>query len=92
MNIMSDFEEILPDDSVSNPPSFSQFSEQHALPPIVSEHYISAGNVMQEADLADGLKEIMEYHMSKLQRKLDIFASLAKVEEKEEEKDKKYEE
>src|SRR5438552_12659561 len=40
------------------------------------------GNIIEEEDIGEGLKEIMTYHMSKLHEKLDMFATLASTEVK----------
>ena len=46
--------------------------------------YDKDGNIMAEEDLGEGLKEIMEYHMSKLRKRLDMFAILASTKDKDE--------
>jgi hypothetical protein len=47
--------------------------------------YDKDGNIIIEEELGEGLKEIMEYHMGRLQKRLDIFAVLASTEEGDEE-------
>ena len=51
--------------------------------------YDEDGNIMAEEDLGKGLKEIMEYHMSNLQKRLDIFATLASTEQEEKDDEEK---
>jgi len=38
-------------------------------------------NVITEEDIREGLKEIMECHMSKLRKRLDLYAALASIED-----------
>src|SRR5437773_10448976 len=44
-------------------------------------------NIIGEEDIGGGLKEIMTYHMSKLREKLDMFATLASTEVKDEDEE-----
>jgi len=37
--------------------------------------YDKDGNIIAEEDIGEGLKEIMERHMSALQKKLDVYAT-----------------
>ena len=41
--------------------------------------YDKDGNVIAEEDIGEGLKEIMERHMSRLRRRLDMYAALASL-------------
>ena len=41
--------------------------------------YDKDGNVMAEEDIGEGLKEIMERHMSRLRKRLDMYAALASL-------------
>src|SRR5579859_3726417 len=43
--------------------------------------YDKDGNVITEEDIREGLKEIMECHMSRLRRRLDLYAALASIED-----------
>ena len=49
--------------------------------------YDKNGNIIGEEDIGGGLKEIMTYHMSKLHEKLDMFATLASTEVKDEDEE-----
>ena len=49
--------------------------------------YDKDGNIIGEEDVAEGLKEIMEYHMNKLSKRLDVFAALASTEDKDKDKE-----
>ena len=49
--------------------------------------YDKDGNIVGEEDIGGGLKEIMTYHMSKLREKLDMFATLASTEVKDEDEE-----
>jgi hypothetical protein len=40
--------------------------------------------VQKRQDVANGLKEIMKYHMNKLKKRLEVFALLAGTEDKDE--------
>ena len=44
-------------------------------------------NIIGEEDIGGRLKEIMKYHMSKLREKLDMFATLASTEAKDEDEE-----
>ena len=46
--------------------------------------YDKDGNVIAEEDIGEGLKEIMERHMSRLQRRLDMYAALASLRDNDE--------
>jgi len=39
------------------------------------------GNVITEEDVGEGLKQIMEHHMSKLRKRLDMYTALASTED-----------
>ena len=54
--------------------------------------YDKNGNIIGEEDIGGGLKEIMTYHMSKLREKLDMFATLASTEVKDEDEEEDDEE
>ena len=41
--------------------------------------YDKDGNIIVEEDIREGLKEIMECHMSALQKNLDVYATLARM-------------
>ena len=49
--------------------------------------YDKDGNIIGEEDVAEWLKEIMEYHMNKLSKRLDVFAALASTEDKDEDEE-----
>ena len=51
--------------------------------------YDKDGNVIGEEDIAKGLKEIMEYHMNKLKKRLEVFADLAGTEDKDKDEEDK---
>lgn len=65
-----------------------QSSSLHILPvPFRSPYhqhilYDKDRNVIGEGDIAKGLKEIVEYHMNKLKKRLDMFIALASTEDK----------
>ena len=44
--------------------------------------YDKDGNIIEEEDIAEGLKEIIGYHINKLKKRLDMFATLASTEDK----------
>ena len=46
--------------------------------------YDKDGNIIGEEDVAEGLKEIIEYHINKLSKRLDVFTALASTEDKDE--------
>jgi hypothetical protein len=43
--------------------------------------YDKDGNVITEEDIGEGLKQIMECHMSKLRKRLDMYTALASIED-----------
>jgi len=43
--------------------------------------YDKDGNVITEEDVGEGLKQIMEHHMSKLRKRLDMYTALASTED-----------
>ena len=43
--------------------------------------YDKDGNIIAEEDVGKGLKEIMEFHMNRLRKRLGVFAGLASMEE-----------
>ena len=49
--------------------------------------YDKDGNIIGEEDIGGGLKEIMTYHISKFREKLDIFATFASTEVKDEDEE-----
>ena len=51
--------------------------------------YDNDGNVIGEDDIAKGLKEIVEYHMNKLKKRLDVFDALARIQDINEDKEDK---
>ena len=53
--------------------------------------YNKDGNIIGEEDVAEGLKEIMEYHMNKFSKRLDVFAALASAEDKDKDKETRHE-
>ena len=49
--------------------------------------YDKDGNIIREEHIGERLKEIMELHMNKLWKRLDVFSALASTEAKDEDED-----
>ena len=51
--------------------------------------YDKDGNIIEDDNIAKGLQEIMEYHMNKLKKRLEVFNTLARIEDTDEDKEDK---
>ena len=46
--------------------------------------YDKNGNIIGEQDVTKGLKQIIEHHMNKFSKRLDVFTALVSIEDKDE--------